>query len=65
MMIHKDLKYCSSGRLTITEFVLLSLVILENSGMLNRYLGEMLNKNLREMTQEQLMNYNALTPTDI
>ena len=39
-----DLKYCFSGSLTITEFVLLSLVILEDSGMLDTYIGEILNK---------------------
>ena len=39
-----DLKYCFPGRLTITEFVLLSLVMLEDSGMLDTYVGEILNK---------------------
>ena len=39
-----DLIYCFSGRLTITEFVLLSLVMLEDSGMLDTYVGEILNK---------------------
>ena len=37
-------KYCFPGSLTITEFVLLSLVMLEDSGMLDTYVGEMLNK---------------------
>ena len=39
-----DLKYCFQGKLTITEFVLLSLVMLEDSGMLDTYVGEILNK---------------------
>ena len=39
-----DFKYCIPGRLTITEFVLLSLVMLEDSGMLDTYVGELLNK---------------------
>ena len=39
-----DLKYCFPGRLTITEFVLLSLVMLEDSCMLDTYVGELLNK---------------------
>ena len=39
-----DLKYCFPGTLTITEFVLLSLVMLEDSGMLDTYVGELLNK---------------------
>ena len=34
---------CFSGSLTITDFVLLSLVILEDSGMLDRNVGEILN----------------------
>ena len=38
-----DFKYCFPGRLTITEFVLLSLVMLEDSGMLDTYVGEILN----------------------
>ena len=37
-------KYCFPGSLTITEFVLLSLVMLEDSGMLDTYVGEILNK---------------------
>ena len=37
-------KYCFPGKLTITEFVLLSLVMLEDSGMLDTYVGEILNK---------------------
>ena len=60
-----DLKYCFSGSLTITEFVLLSLVILEDSGMLDTYIGEILNKIWKKITQQQLMKYNAPTPTDI
>ena len=60
-----DLKYCFPGRLTITEFVLLSLVMLEDSGMLDTYVGEIFNKIKIKITQEQLMNYNAPTPTDI
>ena len=39
-----DFKYCFPGRLTITEFVILSLVMLEDSGMLDTYVGEILNK---------------------
>ena len=39
-----DLNYCFPGRLTITEFVLLSLVMLEDSDMLDTYVGELLNK---------------------
>ena len=34
---------CSSGSMTITDFVLLSLVIVEDSGMLDRNVGEILN----------------------
>ena len=34
---------CFSGSLTITDFVLLSLVILEDLGMLDRNVGEILN----------------------
>ena len=37
-------KYCFPGKLTITKFVLLSLVMLEDSGMLDTYVGEILNK---------------------
>ena len=33
--------------MTITEFVLLSLVMLEDSGMLDTYVGEILNKTKR------------------
>ena len=44
MMRLTDLIYCFPGRLTITEFVLLSLVMLEDSGMLDTYVGEILNK---------------------
>ena len=65
MMRLTDLKYCFSGSLTITEFLLLSLVILEDSGMLERYFGDILNQNLKKIKQKQLMNYNALTSNDI
>ena len=44
MMRLTDLKYFFPGTLTITEFVLLSLVMLEDSGMLDTYVGEILNK---------------------
>ena len=37
-----DVKYGFSGSLTITEFVLLSLVILEHSGIVDRYVGEII-----------------------
>ena len=47
MMTLIHLKYCFSGSLTITEFVLLSLVMLEDSGMLDTYVGEILNKTKR------------------
>ena len=40
-----DLKYCFPGKLTITEFVILSLIILEDSGMLDTYVGEIVNRN--------------------
>ena len=60
-----DLIYCFSGSLKMTEFALLSLVIWEDSGMLDTYVGEIINKILKKMTQQQLMNYNAPTPTDI
>ena len=60
-----DLKYCFSGSLTITEFVLLSMMILEDSGMLDTYVGKILNQILKHITQEQLMNYNSPSPTDI
>ena len=43
-----NLKYCFSGSLTITEFVLLSLVILEELCILNRYVGDILNKIMTE-----------------
>ena len=56
---------CFSGSLTITEFVLLSLVILQYSGILDRNVGEILNNIKRNITQEKLMNYNLPTPTDI
>ena len=42
-----DLKYCFSGSLTITEFLLLSLVILEDSRMLDIYFDDMLNQILK------------------
>ena len=56
---------CFSGSLTITEFVLLSLVILQYSGILDRNVSEILNNIKRNITQEKLMNYNLPTPTDI
>ena len=61
---------CFSGSLTITEFVLLSLVILEDSGiedsgMLDINVSDILNNIKKNITQEQLMNYNVPTPTDI
>ena len=56
---------CFSGSLTITEFVLLSLLILQYSGILDRNVGEILNNIKTNITQEQLMNYNLPTPTDI
>ena len=65
MMTLTDLKYCFPGRLTITEFVLLSLVMLEDLGMLDTYGAEIVNKILKKITQEQLKKYNAPTPTDI
>ena len=43
-----DFKYCFPGRLTITEFVLLSLVMLEDSGMLDTYVAEIVNKILKK-----------------
>ena len=61
---------CFSGNLTITEFVLLSVVILEDSGieysgMLDINVSDILNNIKKIITQEQLMNYNVPTPTDI
>ena len=61
---------CFSGSLTITEFVLLSLVMLEDSGieysgMLDINVSEILNNIKKNITQEHLMNYNVPTPTDI
>ena len=47
-MTPTDLKYHFSGSLTITEFVVLSLVILEDLCMLNRYVSEILNKIMTE-----------------
>ena len=44
VMTLKDLNYCLSASLTITEFVLLSMVILEDSCMLDTYFSEILNK---------------------
>ena len=43
-MTLKDLNYCLSASLTITEFVLLSMVILDDSCMLDTYVSEILNK---------------------
>ena len=65
VMTLKDLSYCFSASLTITEFVLLSLGILEDSGMLDIYVGEILNKIKKKFPQEQLINYCAPTNTDI
>ena len=59
-----DFKYCFSGSLTMTEFLLFSIIILQDSGMVNRYVGDMLNQILKKL-QQQLMNYNGPTPTDI
>ena len=64
MITLTDLKYCFSGRLTITEFLLLSMVILEDSGIRDRYVSQIFKQIFRQMTQEQLMN-NFPTPTDI
>ena len=64
-MVLTNLKYCFSGNLTITEFVLLSLVILEDSCMQDTYVGDILNKILNKIKQEQLMKYCTPTPTDI
>ena len=50
MMPLTDLKYFFSASLTITEFVLLSLVMLEDSGMLDKYVGEIVNKILKKIT---------------
>ena len=65
VMTLTNLKYCFSGSLTITDFILLSLVILEYSCMLDTYLGEILNKIKKNIKQEQLMKYCTPTPTDI
>ena len=48
MMTLTDLNYCFSGSLTITELVLLSLVILEHSCILHTYVGEIVNTILKE-----------------
>ena len=64
-MTLKDLNYCFSASLTITEFVLLPLVILEDSCMLDTYVSEILNKIQKKIPQEQFINYCALNPTDI
>ena len=47
-MTLKDLNYSFSGSLTITEFVLLSLVILEDSSNLDTYVGEILIQILQK-----------------
>ena len=65
VMTLKDLSYCFSVSLTITEFVLLSLAIWEDSGMLDIYVGDILNKIKKKIPQEQLINYGAPTNTDI
>ena len=44
-----DLNHCFSGSLTITVFVLLSLVILEHSSILDTYVGEIVNKILKKI----------------
>ena len=41
------------------------MMILEDSGMLDTYVGKILNQILKHITQEQLMNYNSPSPTDI
>ena len=64
MITLTDLKCCFSGSLTITEFLLLSMVILEESGIRDRYVSEILKQFFKQMTQEQLMN-NFPGPTDI
>ena len=64
MITLTDLKYCFSGSLTITEFLLLSMVILEEYVIRDRYVSEILKQFFKQMTQEQLMN-NFSTPTDI
>ena len=43
-----DLNHCFSGSLTITVFVLLSLVILEHSCILDTYVGEIVNTILKK-----------------
>ena len=58
-----DLNHCFSGSLTITVFVLLSLVILEHLFILDTYVSEIVNTILKKFTQEMLMNY--ITRTDI
>ena len=60
MMTLNNLKYCFSGSLTITEFVLLSLVILENSCILNRYVNEILNTIITEVNTEKYSNTKKL-----
>ena len=59
-MTLNNLKYCFSGSLTITEFVLLSLVILENLCILNRYVNEILNKIITEVNTEKYSNTKKL-----
>ena len=49
MMRPTDLKYCFSGRLTITVFVLMSLVMLEHLSILDTYVGEILNIILKKI----------------
>ena len=47
-MTLKDLNYNFSGSLTMTEFVLLSLVILEDSCMLDTHVGELFKLNCKK-----------------
>ena len=44
-----DFKYSFSGSLTMTEFLLFSMIILQDLGMMNRYVGEMLNQILKKV----------------
>ena len=42
IIIMIDFKYCFPGRLAIIEFVLLKLVMLEDFGMLDKFVGTIL-----------------------
>ena len=44
-----DLNHCFSGSLTITVFVMLSLVILEHSSILDTYVSEIVNTILKNI----------------